>query len=115
MEDRPCAIHAIPQAALSGQRTRIAGHRSPRDPADRDLVQAAYEAGCHVFLTTDKGILRCRDSLQFHGLAILSPAQFIEALDESGELDDCPSPVTAVAPDISALSRLYAGFGDLYG
>jgi hypothetical protein len=115
VEDQPCSIHAIPTSLLGRSSIRIDSQRWPRGLRDRDLVRGASEAGCHVFLTTDKGILRCRDSLSKHGLPILSPAQLIEALDESGELNDCSGPWTAPAPDISALSRLYAGFGDLQG
>jgi hypothetical protein len=75
------------------------------------LVLEALDAGCHVFLTTDKKILRCHSSFIDKGPAILSPAQLLEQLDDSGELDDCDSPFTFVAPDLSALSRLYGGFG----
>jgi hypothetical protein len=105
--DHPCPIHAVPRKlhpATSSDK------RLPRGLRDRQLVCAAHDAGCHAFVTADKGILRCSETLAALGLAILSPAQLLSALDESGELDDSPGPTTAPVPDLAAISRLYAGF-----
>ena len=82
----------------------------PRRGQDRRLVLEALEAGCHVFVTADKKILRCHGLFINQGLAILSPAQLLEELDASGELDDTENPWTAPSPDISALSRFYGAF-----
>jgi hypothetical protein len=108
--DHPCAIHAMPQRLRGAGTETVPNKRLPRGLRDRQLVRAAHDAGCHVFVTTDKGILRCSEALAALGLAILSPVQLISALDASGELDDCPDPMTAPAPDLAAISRLYAGF-----
>lgn len=108
VEDRPCPIHSIPPRRPGDGN---GGIRWPAGQRDRELLQAAYGAGCHAFLTTDRGILRCGQSFLAGGLAILTPGQLLDAFEHSGELDDCPTPVSAPAPDISALSRLYAGFG----
>jgi hypothetical protein len=108
--DRPCPAHAVPRRLRSDKATTSADKRLPRGLRDRQLVCAAHDAGCHAFVTTDKGILRCSETLAALGLAILSPTQLLSAFDESGELDDSPNPMTAPAPDLAAISRLYAGF-----
>lgn len=105
--DALCAIHVAGHAEQ--RRQPSAGHRWPRDALDRALVREAYETGCHVFLTEDKGILRSHGSLGCDGLAILTPAQLIDALDESGELPH-GNMLDHPAPDISAIARIYAGF-----
>lgn len=111
--DQPCALHSVPQP-LDAKRTAN-GHgerRLPKGLRDRQLVQTALEVGCHTFLTTDNGILRCHDALMREGMGVLSPAKLLLELDRSGELDDSPNADTAPFPDIAAISRLYAGFGD---
>lgn len=111
--DQPCALHSVPQPL--GAEGTANGHgerRLPKGLRDRQLAQSALEAGCHVFLTTDAGILRCHDALMREGMAVLSPAHLLAELDRSGELDDSPSADTAPFPDIAAISRLYAGFAD---
>lgn len=74
--------------------------------------RSGFEAGCQVFLTGDKDILRCHDFFAGDGLAILSPTALLERLDEAGELDDTAGPASAPFPDASVLARLYGGFGD---
>jgi hypothetical protein len=64
-----------------------------------------------VFLTADKGILKCHSSLFERGLAIMNPTQLLDALDDLGELDGTRGGDFLV-PDLSTLSRLYAGFSD---
>lgn len=111
--DQPCALHAVAQPLDAESTTNGLGERRlPKGLRDRQLAQSALEAGCHVFLTTDGGILRCHNALMREGMGIFSPAQLLAELDRSGELDDSPSADTAPFPDISAISRLYAGFGD---
>lgn len=110
VEDAPCAIHSIPPVASRSESPAAAEWKWPRDEPDRRLAEAAYDAGSHVFLTTDKGILRSHSSLFAHGMAVLSPMQLIEALDNSGELD-LNRGGDFLITDLSTLSRLYAGFG----
>ncbi len=111
VEDRPCPLHAIPPMNVGCSSSLPQDRAWPRDELDRRLVRAAYDAGCHVFLTTDKDVLKSHASLFRHGLAILSPAELLEALDESGELDSTRGG-DFLLPDLSTLSRLYAGFAD---
>jgi hypothetical protein len=54
--------------------------------------------------------LRCHRYFKDLGLAILSPAQLLDELDATGELNDCDSPVDAPSPDITALARFYGAF-----
>lgn len=82
----------------------------PERGQDKNLVLEALDEGCHVFVTTDKKILRCHRYFMPLGLAILSPAQLLEGLDASGELDDCDAPLDSLVPDISALARFYGAF-----
>jgi hypothetical protein len=111
--DQPCALHSVPQPLGAESTTNGHGERRlPKGLRDRQLAQSALEAGCHVFLTTDAGILRCQDALMREGMAVLSPAHLLAELDRSGELDDSPSADTERFPDIAAISRLYAGFAD---
>jgi len=111
LTDEPCPVHCVPCAGLD-QRLEAATHwRWPRDDLDRALVEAAYDAGCHVFLTADKGVLKSHASLFSRGLAVLSPGQLLAALDDSGELDGTRGG-NFLLPDLSTLSRLYAGFSD---
>lgn len=111
VEDEPCALHSIPRARLSSASETVGKRRLPRGDRDRELVEAAYDAGAHVFLTADKGILKCHSSLFEKGLAIMNPTQLLEVLDDSGELDGTRGG-DFLLPDISTLSRLYAGFSD---
>ena len=107
--DQPCPLHAVP---ASGRRADSEAARQwlwPKDKRDRGLVEAAYDDGCHVFLTADKGVLKCHDSLFRSGLAILTPGELLTALDEAGELDETRSGNFPI-PDLSTITHLYAGF-----
>ena len=109
--DEPCPLHSVP---LSGRATSSVAAKAwtwPKDQRDRELVEAAYDAGCHAFLTADKAILKCHESLSRQGLAILTPGQLLSALDGTGELDSTRGGDFLV-PDLSTLTRLYAGFSD---
>ena len=111
IEDRPCALHSIPVSSVAtDEAVSTAADRLPPGGQDGPLVLKALDAGCHVFVTCDKKILRCHSSFLPLGLAILSPAGLLEELDTSGELDDCENPWTAPSPDISALGRFYGAF-----
>jgi hypothetical protein len=111
IEDRPCAFHSIPVCAIPiGDAPPVIDPPLPTRGRDKQLVYEALNAGCHVFVTADKKILRCHRSFFSQGLAILTPAQLLEELDESGELDDCENPWSSPAPDISALGRFYGAF-----
>lgn len=111
IEDNPCALHSIPVRSLATHETvSAAAECLPRQGKDKALVLKALEAGCDVFVTCDKKILRCHDSFLPLGLAILSPAQLLEELDASGELGECENPWSAPSPDISSLSRFYGAF-----
>lgn len=111
VEDEPCALHSIPPASLRSGSESAEQWPWPRDDRDRELVKAAYDAGCHVFLTADKGVLKCHSSLFEKGLAVMSPTQLLDALDNSGELGGTRGG-NSLLPDLSTLSRLYAGFAD---
>jgi hypothetical protein len=111
MEDRPCALHSISVGATpDGRAARVIDPPLPRRGRDKQLVYEALNARCHVFVTADKKILRCHSSFVSRGLAILSPAQLLEELDQAGELDDCENPWSSPTPDISALGRFYGAF-----
>jgi hypothetical protein len=111
VEDQPCALHAIPSLHLRAGSPAAEGWGWPKDDLDRQLVEAAYDGGCHVFLTADKRVLRCHVALSTRGLAVMSPGQLLTALDDSGELDGTRGGHFPV-PDLSTLTRLYAGFSD---
>ena len=110
--DHPCARHAVPSPDLRSDSVIAQEWLWPKHVQDRRLAEAAFDAGCHVFLTSEKGILRrCHESLFAQGMAVLSPTQLIDALARSGELESDfgrHSP----APDLSTLGVLYAGFPD---
>jgi hypothetical protein len=107
--DQPCAHHARPGPRPRGDTAVVEGWRWPKDAPDRRLAEAAYDAGCHVFLTSDKGILRSHASLFGQGMAVLSPGQLVDLLRQSGELEQSLD-LDAPAPDLSTLSALHAGF-----
>lgn len=54
--------------------------------ADRELVRDAIAAGCHVFLTRDRGVLSRWKEPAAHGLAILSPTGLLDALAQADML-----------------------------
>jgi len=112
LEDQPCVLHAVPAAPLhddtAGDRDRW---RWPNDAPDRALAEAAYDGGCHVFITEDKKVLRCHRSLFAHGLAVLTPGELLGELEDSGELESTRGG-DFVLPDISTLARLHGGFSD---
>lgn len=107
--DQPCALHAVPAAGRRANSEAARAWLWPKDERDRGLVEAAYDEGCHVFLTTDKGVLKCHDSLFRKGLAIMTPGKLLAVLDDAGELDDTRGGNFPI-PDLSTISRLYAGF-----
>jgi hypothetical protein len=111
VEDEPCALHVIPHVRLRGDPAARATWGWPKDRFDRRLTEAAYDGGCHVFLTAGKKILRCQGALFPRGLAVMSPGQLLAALDDSGELDGTRGG-HFLLPDLTALTRLYAGFSD---
>jgi hypothetical protein len=54
--------------------------------ADRELLEAAVDAGCHVFLTRDRDdSLRHAPELEAYWLATLSPADLLDRLVSAGE------------------------------
>lgn len=111
VKDQPCALHSTPVLSVATEEAiSAAADRLPQRGQDRPLVLKALKAGCHVFVTCDKKILRCHSSFFPLGLAIMSPAGLLEELDASTELDDCENPWTAPSPDISALARFYGAF-----
>jgi hypothetical protein len=76
---------------------------------DGVLVRAAANAGAHVFLTTDEGVLRRAQAMRRFSLAILSPQELLLDLDESGELSRAADG-EALAPDLKSLAHFYAVF-----
>lgn len=108
--DEPCPRHVFhPDFALSIPAVNEV--LESIDELDRGLVMAAYEAGCHVFLTSDKKVLRSHEWFHRHGLAVKNPSQLLRALDDSGELDSTRGGHFPV-PDLSTLTRLYGGFSE---
>lgn len=55
------------------------------DGVDRELVADTYEAGCHVFLTRDKQLLRKEHIVSPLWVRVLSPSQLLADLDAAGE------------------------------
>lgn len=53
--------------------------------ADRDLLSLAIEAGCHVFLTRDRLLLKRCEHVALYWVAVLSPTGLLDALVASGE------------------------------
>jgi hypothetical protein len=51
---------------------------------DRMLVQAAVRRRAHIFLTRDKKVLACKDSLKPFGLLLASPGDLLEELVACG-------------------------------
>lgn len=112
LEDQPCILHAVSALPPQGDAARGRDRwRWPNDALDRDLVEAAYDGGCHVFITEDKKVLRCHRSLYSRGLAVLTPGELLQALENSGELEGTRGG-GFLLPDISTLARLYGGFSD---
>jgi hypothetical protein len=59
---------------------------SMRSGPDRQLLESAVDAGCHVFLTRDAGVLAQADLLRQYWLAVLSPTELMRRLADAGEL-----------------------------
>ena len=112
IEDRPCALHYIPVCSNVDLSPLSPDPPLPGRGRDKQLVYEALAGECHVFVTADKKILRCHRSFMRLGLAILDPAQLLEELDASGELDDCDTPLSSPSPDLSALACFYGAFAD---
>lgn len=53
---------------------------------DRELVELAVEAGCHVFLTCDKALLRKAAQVDACWLVVLSPVDLLDLLAAAGEV-----------------------------
>ncbi len=107
----PCPLHAALRAHRLQMMFRNTIGREPRGDCDRELLVAALEEGCHVFLTEDKGILRCHDNFVEKGIAILRPIDLMEILDAESELDETATPIEAPFPDVAAIARFYGAFG----
>lgn len=54
---------------------------------DRELVALAVDAGCHVFLTRDKALLKKVEHVARYWVALITPTGLLDALAASGELD----------------------------
>lgn len=54
--------------------------------ADRDLLAAAIDAGCHVFLTRDKPLLNKAEHVARYWVALMSPADLLDTLAATGEV-----------------------------
>lgn len=76
---------------------------------DGVLVRAAVNAGVHVFLTADEGILRRAHEMGRFSLAIMSPHELLLTLETSGELSYV-SGTERPAPDLTSLAHFYAVF-----
>lgn len=80
--------------------------RWPKGSLDRRLVRSAFDAGCHVFLTEDKDVLRCHPTLLPLGMAVMRPQDLLVELDGSDELEPIGSPF-GPSPDMQALATFY--------
>lgn len=109
--NEPCPLHAALRAQHLRTMVRNTMGREPTGDRDRELLVAALKDGCHVFLTEDKGILRCHDNFVERGITILRPIELIEILDAQGELNETATPFEAPFPDVAAIARLYGAFG----
>lgn len=79
-----CLGHAAdvePDAARS--RVERALQRTPAG-FDTELLALAVNAGCHVFLTCDKGILRARDEVRRFGMIVATPSELLGAFGSDG-------------------------------
>lgn len=85
--------------------------------ADRDLVAAAHAEGVHVFLTRDRGILRCAGAFRPLGLLIADPATVLELLAECGAMH-CLLDRRCLywpAPDMQRVAHLIQALPSTYG
>lgn len=80
---------------------------------DRELVDAALELGAHVFLTRDKGVLRCAEDFKELGLLIASPLDLIEELAACGAILCLMQPAYAYwpVPDLQRVAHLVQPLG----
>lgn len=82
--------------------------------ADRALVSSATRRGVHVFLTGDRRVLRCADTVRPLGLAILDPPSLIEALVAAGGFHCLLDPrlLTWPMPDLGRVAHLIRALPD---
>ncbi|HET7425476.1 MAG TPA: hypothetical protein VFJ50_00445 [Gemmatimonadales bacterium] len=73
---------------------------------DGELVADALLDGCHVFVTENRGILNHARLIYGWGLAVMRPAELLDALEESGELQAEGN--YDLVPDLLSLSHFYA-------
>lgn len=59
---------------------------------DTELIELSVNAGCHVFLTCDKGILRSRSGIGRYGVLILRPSDLLRAFGTDGWLFGAAGP-----------------------
>ncbi len=76
--------------------------------ADRDLLELAAEAGCHVFLTRDKALLRKRVHLLRYQVATFSPRELWQALVGSGQNGLFGDGGDLLMPDMHKWSHAFA-------
>jgi hypothetical protein len=82
----------LPRSAIAAAIGRV-----PAD-FDRLLVRTAIEGGVHVFMTRDRGVLRCRDAVRPLGLLIADPESMLEYLAAAGAFHCLLSPGFATWP-----------------
>jgi hypothetical protein len=75
---------------------------------DRELVRESLDSGAHVFLTRDKGVLRCARLLKPLGLLIASPLDLLEELVSCGAMLAVMRPESMYwpVPDLQRMSHL---------
>lgn len=74
---------------------------------DGILVRSALTSGAHVFLSTDRHVLRRAHDLARFSLAVADPAGLMEALDSSGELARTAGGDVPLVPDLQSLGHFY--------
>jgi hypothetical protein len=80
-----------PDGSGSGHQQIRFGHELTRvldrvPGSDQPLIRDAVHLGAHVFLTRDKGLLKCRPDLLPFGLLLASPGDLLEHLAACGAL-----------------------------
>lgn len=103
--DPVCHVH--PDRDVAPSTPVSAPIRWPRSELDRRVARAALDAGCQVLLTEDRDVLKSHPSLWSNGMAVMTPAQLMATLRDSGELEPIRS-VNDPVPDLSTLARFYS-------
>jgi hypothetical protein len=82
-----CLGHQTVDPTLPGEPPSLRPLDWMPESTDRELVEAAIEAGCHVFLTTDQDdVLKHSARILEYGVVALSPTELLDRLAAANEL-----------------------------